>query len=145
LSAALIERHRAIPARSLDPVVFDLAGDTPLVGCDQPAVGDGGAARSARPQVTVRKKRNAEACVFIFGGCAPCAICSAWKSPGAVRSALARERVCSVALRGPAHGWQQRLNQLIRKLLKSLVGAGRSELLTPSLCSVAETRQFSVK
>ena len=26
--------------------------------------------------MTVKKKRNAEACVFIFGGCAPSAICS---------------------------------------------------------------------
>src|SRR5215475_6999497 len=27
----------------------------------------------------VKKKRNAEACVFIFGGCAPCSSCASWK------------------------------------------------------------------
>src|SRR5438477_2815555 len=27
----------------------------------------------------VKKKRSADACVFIFGGCAPCSICASWK------------------------------------------------------------------
>src|SRR5882672_7089794 len=38
---AEVERHRGVPARSLDPVVLDLEGDTPLVERDQATVRDG--------------------------------------------------------------------------------------------------------
>jgi hypothetical protein len=33
-----VERHRGVAAGAIDPAVFDLEGDTPLVDCDQAAV-----------------------------------------------------------------------------------------------------------
>jgi hypothetical protein len=54
--------------------------------------------------VIVRKKRNADACVFIFGGCAPCSTWVNWKrrmsSPVAVSGErprnLAKASICRI-------------------------------------------------
>jgi len=40
----------------------------------------------------VKKKRNAEACVFIFGGCAPCSTCASWKPRMSSPLAVSGER-----------------------------------------------------
>jgi hypothetical protein len=40
----------------------------------------------------VKKKRNAEACVFIFGGCAPCSTCASWKPRMSSPLAVSEER-----------------------------------------------------
>ena len=43
------------------------------------------------------KKRSAEACVFIFGGCAPCSTCASWKRRMSSPVAVSGERPRNLA------------------------------------------------
>jgi hypothetical protein len=45
----------------------------------------------------VKKKRSAEACVFIFGGCAPASIWLAWKRRTSSAVAVSGERPRNLA------------------------------------------------
>src|SRR5262249_40451882 len=45
----------------------------------------------------VKKKRNAEACPFIFGGCAPCSTCASWKRRMSSPVAVSGERPRNLA------------------------------------------------
>ena len=43
------------------------------------------------------EKRNAEACVFISGGCAPCSTCASWKRRMSSPVAVSGERLRNLA------------------------------------------------